>query len=55
MKIVSISGKNVFFVELKQFTGVYAKQIDLSNNTKGIYFLEIETSDGFINKKIIIQ
>ena len=53
--MVSVAGKNVFFAELKQFIGVYAKQIDLSNNTKGIYFLEIETSEGVINKKIILQ
>jgi hypothetical protein len=24
-------------------------------NTKGIYFLEIETNDGVINKKLILQ
>ena len=30
-------------------------QIDLTNNAKGIYFLEIETGDGVINKKLILQ
>jgi hypothetical protein len=33
----------------------YNKQIDLTNNAKGIYFLEIETNDGVINKKLILQ
>jgi hypothetical protein len=33
----------------------YKKQIDLTNNAKGIYFLEIETNDGVINKKLILQ
>ena len=33
----------------------YTKQIDLTNNAKGIYFLEIETNDGVINKKLILQ
>jgi len=41
--------------ELEQFVGEYTKQIDLSNNAKGIYFLEIETSDTVINKKLILQ
>ncbi|MGY8980738.1 MAG: T9SS type A sorting domain-containing protein [Flavobacteriales bacterium] len=29
--------------------------MDLTNNAKGIYFLEIETNDGVINKKLILQ
>ena len=40
---------------LEQFISEYTKQIDLSNNAKGIYFLEIETNDGVINKKLILQ
>ena len=30
-------------------------QIDLTSNAKGIYFLEIETNEGLINKKLILQ
>jgi hypothetical protein len=41
--------------DLQQFIGEYTKQIGLSNNAKGIYFLEIETNDGVINKKLILQ
>ena len=40
---------------LEQFIGEYTKQINLSDNAKGIYFLEIETIDGIINKKLILQ
>jgi len=32
-----------------------SKQIDLTNKAKGIYFLEIETENGVINKKLILQ
>ena len=42
-------------LNLEQFVGEYTKQIDLTNNAKGIYFLEIETIDGVINKKLILQ
>jgi hypothetical protein len=34
---------------------IYLKQINLTNNAKGIYFLEIEMDDGIINKKLILQ
>jgi hypothetical protein len=35
--------------------GKYTKQINLSDNANGIYFLEIETNDGVVNKKLILQ
>jgi len=41
--------------DLQQFIGEYTKQIDLSNNAKGIYFLEITTNNGVVNKKLILQ
>ena len=41
--------------DLQQFIGEYTKQIDLTNNAKKIYFLEIETNNGVINKKFILQ
>ena len=41
--------------ELQQFVGEYVKSIDLNNCSKGIYFLEIETNEGVINKKLILQ
>jgi len=37
------------------FTGEFTKEIDLRRSTKGIYFLEITTEDGVINKKMILQ
>ena len=34
---------------------VVADEKNLTNKSKGIYFLEIETTDGVINKKLILQ
>ena len=34
--------------DLQQFIGEYTKQINLKENAKGIYFLEIETNDGVV-------
>ena len=55
VRVLNIVGEVVYTENLQQFVGEYTKQIDLSNNAKGIYFLEIETNDGVINKKLILQ
>ena len=55
VRILNIVGEELINEELQQFVGEYTKQIDLINNAKGIYFLEIETNDGVINKKLILQ
>ena len=55
VRILNIVGEELINEDLQQFVGQYTKKIDLSNNAKGIYFLEIETNDGIINKKLILQ
>jgi hypothetical protein len=55
VRILNIVGEELVNEELQQFVGEYTKQMDLSNNAKGIYFLEIETNNGVINKKLILQ
>ena len=55
VRILNLIGEELINENLQQFIGEYTKQIDLSNNAKGIYFLEIETIDGVINKKLILQ
>ena len=53
--MLNVIGEELISDNPEQFIGEYTKQIDLSNNAKGIYFLEIETNDGVINKKLILQ
>ena len=55
VRILNIIGEELINENLEQFIGEYTKQIDLTNNAKGVYFLEIETNDGVINKKLILQ
>jgi len=55
VRILNIIGEELVSKNLEQFIGEYTKQIDLTNNNKGIYFLEIETNEGVINKKLILQ
>jgi len=48
-------GEEIVLEELQEFVGEYTKQINLENDAKGIYFLEIETNDRIINKKLLLQ
>jgi hypothetical protein len=54
VRILNLIGEELLTEDLQQFIGEYTKQIDLSNNAKGIYFLEITTNNGLINKKLIL-
>ena len=55
IRIINTLGSEVYRENKQQFIGEYTKQISLVNYDKGIYFLEIETNDGVINKKLILQ
>jgi hypothetical protein len=55
VRVLNAIGKEIIQDKLEQFIGEYTKKIDLTKNAKGIYFLEIETNDGVINKKLILQ
>ena len=51
VKVVNMIGEEIFTEELTEFVGQYTKVIDMNNQPKGVYFLEITTSTGGINKK----
>jgi hypothetical protein len=55
VRVLNVIGEVIVSDELEQFVGEYTKQVNLKDNAKGIYFLEIETNDGVINKKLILQ
>mgnify|MGYP006072728063 FL=1 len=55
IKIFNSLGAEVYNENKEKFIGEYTKQITLGKFRKGIYFLEIETNNGIINKKIILQ
>ena len=54
-EIINIVGEVVYTENLQQFVGEYTKSIDLVTYTKGVYFLEITTDNGVVNKKLIQQ
>jgi len=55
VRILNVVGEVIISEDLDQFVGEYTKQINLHENAKGIYFLEIETNDGVVNKKLVLQ
>ena len=55
VRVLNVVGEEIVVENLQQFVGEYVKQVDLNTYSKGIYFLEIETQKGFINKKLILQ
>ena len=55
INILDALGKKIISDDLHWFVGEYSKEIDLTNNKKGVYFLEIETDGGIINKKLLLQ
>ncbi len=55
LRIYDMEGKQIFVEEIKNFTGHYDKQIDISKNGKGTYFLQITQNAKSLSKKIIIQ
>ena len=55
LNLMNTIGEVIFTEDLKQFVGKHTKQINLVDNAKGIYFLEIATDFGVINKKLILQ
>jgi hypothetical protein len=55
VRVINIMGEVVYEEKANQFIGEYTKQIDLTDNSKGVYFLEITTNKGVVNRKIVIQ
>ena len=55
VRIMNVIGEELINENLEQFVGEYSKQVDLASYTKGVYFLEITTNNGVVNKKLILQ
>jgi hypothetical protein len=55
VRVLNVVGEEIILEDLQQFVGEYVRVINLKEYSKGVYFLEIETNDGVINKKLILQ
>ena len=55
VKVVNVIGEVMYSESMEEFKGSYEQGIDLTAKAKGVYFLEITTNTGGINKKIALQ
>ena len=55
VRVINVVGEVIYTESLQQFIGEYTKQVDLATYTKGVYFLEITTENGVVNKKLILK
>ena len=55
ISIINVVGEVVYTADLDQFVGQFTKEVSLATYLKGVYFLEITTDKGVINKKLILQ
>lgn len=55
INILNIDGKNVYNEKLTNFSGNYDKEIDISKNAKGVYFVKVEQGKHTQVKKIVLE
>ena len=55
VRVINVVGEVIYSKNLQQFVGEHTKSLDLESYTKGVYFLEIITNNGLVNKKLILQ
>ncbi len=55
MKIINSYGQLLVSDMIKGVSGTFVKQIDISNHSKGIYFVLIKTEEGAEVRKILIK
>lgn len=53
--ILNVEGKVIYTEKLNDFSGVYDKEIDISKNPKGVYFVRVEQGAHSQLKKIILE
>lgn len=55
IRIFNPSGKTIYTEQLTDFNGVYDKEIDLTDQARGIYFLQITQNGDGMAKRLVIQ
>ena len=55
LRIINLVGEIIFTETLENFEGEYTKSFNLSEYSKGVYLLELDTDLGIVNKKLILQ
>ena len=54
IEITNIIGQLIYIEKIDNISGKFTKQIDMSENERGVYFLSIKNSTGFRTEKLIV-
>ena len=54
VRVLNLIGEIVFTEDLTDFIGEYTHQFNLTDYSKGVYLLELDTDNGIVNKKLIL-
>ena len=55
IRIFSASGQQIYANNLGQFEGTFSDRIDIANNVRGAYFLQVMQGQTNLSRKIILQ
>ena len=55
VRVVNLVGELIYIDNLESFKGEYLNSFNLSEYSKGIYLLELDTENGKVHKKMILQ
>ena len=55
LRVHNVLGEVIFSESLKKFNGEYNRSVDLSQYPNAIYILQLNTKDGILNKKLVLE
>ena len=55
LRVTNLVGEIIFTEDLMNFQGEYYHSFNFSEYSKGIYLLEINTDNGMVNRRLILQ
>ena len=55
LRVHNVLGEVIFSESLKEFNGDYNRSVDLSQYPNAIYILQLNTKDGMINRKLVLE
>lgn len=55
IRVLDVNGGTIYKEDLGNFSGTYDKEFDISNFSKGVYFLQISQNDRAFTKKVVTQ
>ena len=55
LHLISVTGESVYAETTSDFSGKYFNTVDLSQLSKGVYFLRMTNENGTVNEKVVVK